>query len=95
MSSQIKSELEFVNTYMDDLMKKGNNAIDFCSAKPELKSSKDNNMLYSKINNIVNDFYSCQKELIEKLNHEADLVKGVAKQYQELDNKLEEGANNL
>ncbi len=95
MSEQIKSELAFVEEYMDDLLSKGNHAVDFYSDKPILMSLKDNNRLYSKMNSIVDDLYSCQKELMEKLNHEAKLVKEVAKQYQELDTKLEEGASQL
>ena len=92
---QIRVDFNYADDCMDDLIRRGNSIIDFCEDNHNLKSEKDNNMLYSKMNSIMSEFYDAQKLIIEKLNHEARLVKDVARQYQSMDRGLKEGADKL
>lgn len=88
-SDRIVSNLEFINDKMDNLRNKINNTNDVNHGNHDVKSSKENNILYSKMNGIVSDYYSKQNELMSKLNQEAKFIKFVGEKYYEMDKKLE------
>lgn len=91
----VKSDLNFINDKMDDLQQKIVQAKDACNDKHAVDSAKDNNVLYSKINRIVDKFCLAQDMLMEKLNTEANFIKYTGEKYDELDKNLKEEAEKL
>ena len=88
-SEKILSNLEFINDKMDNVQKMVVKTNEVCNGKHLVNSNKEGNLLYSKMNVIVSDYYLAQKELMEKLNHEAKFVRFVGEKYYEMDKKLE------
>ena len=90
-SNVIKSNLEFVNEEMDKLIMGLDNSISHFekqSLRETYTSSEPNNKLYTKINNMVNEYSLAQKMLMEKLKKEANFAKYSAKIYDDLDKSI-------
>ena len=88
-SERIVSNLEFINDKMDNLQIKINKTNEVNHGNHDVSSIKENNRLYSKMNGMVNNYYSTQNELMNKLNHEAKFIKFVGEKYYEMDKILE------
>ena len=94
-SNLVRSNLEFINDKMDNLQSQIIKSNEVTSTKPTVNSAKDNNMLYSKMNDMMNKYYATQNELMNKLDNEAKFIKSVGEKYYELDKKIEKEADKL
>lgn len=94
-SGKITSNFEFIKTHMNNISNKTHNCADFCRDKHTVDSIEDGNKLYSKINDIINSYYSAQIKLMEKLNNESNFIVKVGEKYKELDDQLASKAGDL
>lgn len=87
-SSKVTSNLEYVRSHMSNIADKTNNSIDYTSRRHAVDSKRDNNILYTKINEIMASYYAAQTKLMEKLNNELKFTEMMAEKYEELDKKM-------
>ena len=94
----IKSNLEFVNEEMDYLINTLDGSIDHFKkhmSGESFTSSEPNNKVYTKMNDIMSEYSTAQKELLEKLKREAKFVKYVGQTYADLDKTMQGDAEKL
>ncbi len=94
-SAKVTSNLEYVKNHISNIMSKTRNSIDFTTRRHSVNSEKDNNMLYSKINNVMSSYYDIQTKLMDKINNELKFIELVAESYEELDKDLSSKAGDL
>ena len=84
----VRSNLEFINDKMNNIQNKISSSTEVSAGRHTVNSSKDNNMLYSKMNDMVNKYSKTQTELMEKLKYETNFIKSVGEKYYELDQRI-------
>lgn len=94
-SDYVRSNLEFINDKMNNLQNMISKSEEITSNKHDVNSVKDKNMLYSKMNSIVDKYYSSQTGLMEKLNNEAKFIKNVGEKYYELDKQMKDEVDKI
>ncbi len=92
---EVRSNLEFINDKMDNLKVKISMASEACDNHHKVDSTKNNNLLYSKMNGMVDKYSSIQNELMKKLEHESEFIKTVGEKYYQLDKKMANEADKL
>ena len=91
----VSSNLEFINTHMDDIVTKTNECISLCQNKLTVDSSFPDNKLYISMNNIIDMYYSAQMKLMEKLLNESNSIIKIGERYKDLDEDLSSKAGEL
>ena len=92
----IQSNFEYIDGEMDKLRAKVDGAINYCQNNdPKVQSIKEDNLLYSKLNNIFDNYSLAQKTLMEKLNREIEFVRYAGETYRKLDKEIEGNAEKL
>ena len=92
----VRTDFGFIDSSMASLKTKVDIALNYCDNNdPTIHPEKDGNMLYSKMNGIMNKYTLAQKVLMEKLNHEINSVRTVGEAYYKMNKQLEGDANKL
>ena len=92
----VRTDLDFIENSMNNLKSKVDNSLNYYDSNNlAVQPKKDGNMLYSKMNEIMNKYAQAQRIINEKLNHEINSVRAVGEAYYKLDKNLDGDANKL
>lgn len=94
-SGIIRSDLDFINDKMDNIQLRVSKSNEVCSNNHSVNSSNDKNMLFSKMNSMVDNYYNVQNELMSKINQEAKFIKNIGEQYAQLDQSMGQEVDKL
>ena len=94
-SNITRSNLDFINEKMDNIQLKISKSNEVSSNNHTVNSAKDGNMLFSKMNDVVDNYYKAQNRLMDKLNQETKYIKYVGEKYYELDKDMGEEVDKL
>ena len=91
----VSVDYDFIKDKMNTIQKRVNKSLDSCNENHNVVSQKDSNMLYSKMNNVVNMYRDIQDELMSNLYDESLLILGIGEVLSKNDAELAKKAGGL